>query len=101
METIAIKGEPKYSVTQSGQLVNRQSGNPIPEDEPVIIFRAQDANLPYVLCRYIMLCKDPMHRYAASLRLAEICQWQAQNKLRVKEPDTVMDADWPQLATLP
>lgn len=95
MQTIRIKGEPKYSVTDDGQLVNRQSGKPIPVDEPVIVFRAQDANLPYILCRYIMLCKDRQHRLAASLRLAEICQWQAENPLRVKEPDTVIDSEWP------
>jgi hypothetical protein len=95
---VSIKGEPKYSLdTATGQLVNRISGNAVPADEPVIVFRAQDANLPYVLNRYIMLCKDPQHRLAASLRLAEVLEWQAANPLRVKEPDTVLDGEWPHL----
>jgi hypothetical protein len=92
---IEIKGEPKYVIdTETGQLVNRATGNPIPADEPVIVFRAQDAQVPYMLCRYIMLCKDVNHRFAASIRLAEILEWQVANPLRVKEPDTVIDEAW-------
>lgn len=92
---IDIKGEPKYMIdTDTGQLVNRISGNHVPADEPVIVFRAQDANLPLVLTNYIATCKIPEHRLAAAVRLTEVLEWQSQNPLRVKEPDTVIDEAW-------
>lgn len=96
-EATRILGEPKYSLLPSGQLVNRITGKEIPADEPVIIFRAQDRKLPDVLAFYISNCDDPGHRLAASLRLAEILEWQAANPLRVKEPDTVLDDEWPRV----
>lgn len=45
--------EPKYTVSLRGRLINRASGEAIPKDEPVMIFRARDrlaslyAVLPY------------------------------------------------------
>lgn len=101
---IAIKGEPKYVLdSETGQLVNKASGNAIPSDEPVIIFRAQDALLPDVLAAYIthlgmsQKMADREHRLAVSLRLAEVLEWQAHNPLRVKTPDTVLDESWPRV----
>lgn len=92
---VEIKGEPKYLIdTDTGQLVNRVSGNPIPADEPVIVFRAQDANLSLVLTSYIATCKIPEHKLAAAVRLMEVLEWQMHNPLRVKEPDTVIDEAW-------
>jgi hypothetical protein len=93
-----ILGEPKYVLdTETGQLVNRVSGNPIPTDEPVIVFRAQDALLPDMLASYITRCTDREHKLAAAIRLAEILDWQASNPLRVKQPDTVIDEHWAQV----
>lgn len=34
--------EPKYSIGERGRLVNRASGRPIPDDEPIFTLRAQD-----------------------------------------------------------
>lgn len=94
-----IKGEPKYALdTETGQLVNKSTGTPIPDDEPVMIFRAQDMYLPLVLARYIELCEIREHRLAIGLRLAEVLDWQVNNPLRVKQPDTVLDLEWPKVA---
>lgn len=92
-----IRIEPKYEIDENGTVFNRQSGKPIPGDEPLILFRAQDANLPYMLCRYMMLTSDLEHRRAIALRLAQVCEWQAANADKVKQPDTTVDSNWPSL----
>jgi hypothetical protein len=91
-----IRIEPKYEVdSETGVVHNRVSGKAIPADEPLILFRAQDANLPYALCRYMMLTSNLEHRRAVALRLAEVCAWQAEHPELVKQPDTTVDAGWP------
>lgn len=34
--------EPKYDVNERGRLINRKSGVPIPDEEPVVVLRAKD-----------------------------------------------------------
>lgn len=86
--------EPKYEIDDAGTIYNRQSGNPIPRDEPLMLFRGQDVQLLPLLARYILMCTDTEHRRAVALRLAAIAQWQTDNPLRVKEPSTVIDENW-------
>lgn len=95
---IEIKGEPKYVIdAETGQVYNRITGNPIPLDEPVVLFRAQDRHLPAVLEHYQQLCttSEEEHRRAIQLRLDEVVTWQQCNPLRVKTPDTILDEHWP------
>lgn len=82
----------KYEIDhETGVVYNRVSGKPIPITEPVMLFRAQDANLPYMLCRYLMLSQDLEHRRAIAINLQRVCEWQAAHPDQVKQPDTVVD----------
>lgn len=90
-----ISIEPKYAVdTESRKVVNRQSNRPLHDQEPVVMFRAQDARLPSVLASYLLDCADRNHRLAVALRLVQVLEWQVANPDKVKEPDTVIDANW-------
>ena len=94
--------EPKYDINlETGRVVNRSSGQDIPPDEPVMLFRAQDRHLPNMLAHYFVAVtptrgdeSEYQHRLAVAKRLVQICEWQAENPLRVKTPDTVLDEGW-------
>jgi hypothetical protein len=47
-----ISQEPKYDVTPEGRIINRASGEIIPDDEPIFIFRARDTYALSVLLYY-------------------------------------------------
>lgn len=82
----------KYEIDpETGVIYNRNSGKPVPNTEPVMLFRAQDANLPYMLCRYLMLSTDLEHRRAIAINLQRVCEWQAAHPDQVKQPDTTVD----------
>lgn len=85
--------EPKY-VIENGRLVNRQSGETIPDDEPVFILRARDKNAAAILRAYASSCIDPAHREAANLRAAQFANWATLHSDRMREPDTQKDSGW-------
>jgi len=86
--------EPKYKVNEEGALVNRQSGEVIPGDEPVFIFRARDVHAADVLMYYSRLAKDEKHKEAIRTRAAQFSNWALMHKDRMKEPDSQMDQGW-------
>ncbi len=92
--TERIPIEPKYEIDEHGTVFNRNSGVAIPADEPLMMFRGQDARLPYTLARYLIICQDRNHQLAIAKRLVQVLEWQVENPLRVKEPDTVIDENW-------
>ncbi|MEO1168596.1 MAG: hypothetical protein AAFW97_07810 [Pseudomonadota bacterium] len=53
--------EPKYDF-QGGKVINRASGKAIPDDEPVMVFRARDFHASPMIKYYADLVKDPMHK---------------------------------------
>ena len=56
--------ERKYKIEVQdgvGTLVNRLTGRPVPDDEPLFILRAQDVNALPALMAYMVLCKDLQH----------------------------------------
>lgn len=71
---------------ENGQFVNRVSGEPIPDDEPIIIFRARDVHTIPVLKLYQELCGDPHHLRAIQDRIDEFTAFQERFPLRLKEP---------------
>lgn len=85
--------EPKYKI-DNGTLVNRQSGEPIPSDEPVIVFRARDFYAIDVLNAYLSKIRLPEHAKAVRYRIAQFHQWAKEHPERMKEPDTQLTADW-------
>lgn len=82
--------DPKYGI-KDNRLVNMATGEPIPHDEPVFIFRAKDKHLVPTLAEYRMRCEDDNHAKAVEQREEEIRGWQQRNTDRLKEPDTASD----------
>jgi len=85
--------EPKYEV-KGGKLVNRQSGEAIPDDEPVFILRARDKYAAHTIISYCQAVQDSQHREASRLRAAQFSNWAALHPERMKEPDSQMDTGW-------
>lgn len=86
--------EPKYDI-RGGKLVNRQSGQPIPDDEPVFILRARDRRAAQAIQHYAIACNgNPDHFQAIAMRLAQFSNWATEHPERMKEPDTDMTKDW-------
>jgi len=91
--TLSDYQEPKYRI-DGGQLVNRQSGCAIPEDEPVMIFRARDVFAASILEEYARKLPGGMHKEAASIRALQFRNWAEMHPDRMKMPDTEIDAGW-------
>lgn len=85
---------------ENGRFVNRVSGEAIPDDEPVILFRARDNHAIPTLIAYLAMVTDPHHRQAVMDRLDEFSAYRAQNPDRLKEPGItrhiVLNKDRPQ-----
>lgn len=75
----------------SGQFVNRVSGEAIPDDEPVIIFRARDVHSLAVLKLYRELVGDAHHGRAVQDRIDEFEEFQQRFPTRLKEPGISRD----------
>lgn len=69
-----------------GRFVNRVSGEAIPDDEPVIIFRARDWHALDVLGFYQALADDPHHVRAIQDRINEFQAFKDEHGDRMKEP---------------
>lgn len=79
--------EPKYDAID-GKIVNRATGEAIPDDEPVFILRAKDIRAVGLLQRYLQYCTDPGHRCAIHNRIADFQRFAREQYARMKEPDT-------------
>jgi hypothetical protein len=71
---------------EDGGFVNRVSGEAIPDDEPVILFRARDKHSIAVLMAYLDMVSHPHHRQAVMDRLDEFSAYRAAHPERLKEP---------------
>lgn len=80
--------EPKYTTNADGRIVNRASGEAIPDDEPVFIFRARDRHAAAALLAYLQLCDDPDHLDAVQKRIGHFRLFAEQYPERMKEPDS-------------
>lgn len=76
--------------------VTLEHGDHIPDDEPVIVFRAKDKLLPQVLAYYHMLCMEagsPMrHLRILAEAHQRITGWQADHQ--TKTPDSETSRAW-------
>lgn len=79
--------EPKYT-TNGHALVNRASGEAIPADEPVFIFRARDVHAREALEAYACVLVPGLHRDKVCERIADFARFAAANPQRMKVPDT-------------
>jgi hypothetical protein len=81
--------EPKYTTGGAGgRIINRSTGKPIPDDEPVFILRAKDVIATEALRAYHAAVTDPVHAQAVQLRLQAFEAFAAANQDRMKVPDT-------------
>lgn len=80
-------GDPKYLII-GGKLCNSSTLVPIPEDEPVFIFRGKDKRAISTLKSYLCRCSDMLHVDAVVKRLDEFEAFAKANHHRMKEPDT-------------
>ena len=71
--------------------ITKLDGTPIPQDEPLILFRGKDKLLPVLLEQYRQLCQDagsPQQQLESIERqIQEIKAWQEKNQEKVKTPD--------------
>jgi hypothetical protein len=81
-----VEQEPKYDV-RDDRIVNRVTGEPIPDDEPVI-FRAKDRYAAHVLRLYVGECLNAEHRQAILHRAYDFERFAHAHPERMKEPDT-------------
>jgi hypothetical protein len=82
--------EPKYTVSkqQHGRIVNRSTGEAIPDSEPVFILRAKDRKASAALRAYAMICDNPDHKAVIKSRLQDFEVFATAHPERMKEPDS-------------
>jgi hypothetical protein len=86
---LSQKQEPKYTTSRlHGRIVNRSSGDPIPDDEPVMIFRAQDRHARLAIAAYLSLVNNPDHAAVVKSRLLDFDAFALAHPDRMKEPDS-------------
>jgi hypothetical protein len=71
---------------EDGSFVNRVSGEAIPADEPVMLFRARDRHTLALLEFYKGLAVDPHHKQAIQDRIDEFYAYQQAHPEKLKEP---------------
>lgn len=82
--------EPKYTASsKTGRLVNRATGKPIPDDEPVFVLRAQDIYAVPLLHAYLSMVKEIDHSVAVRDRITAFEDFALANPARMKEPDAI------------
>ncbi len=72
--------------------VTLEHGQHIPNDEPVIVFRAKDATTPKLLAYYMLLCMkagSPRRHLEIILDTAQMFQdWQETHETKVPDSET-------------
>lgn len=84
--------EPKYQF-DGGRIVNRASGEAIPLDEPVMVFRARDVHAIALISAYLGAIRGGpiQHQRAVEARLAAFHGFALEHPERMKLPDTDYD----------
>jgi hypothetical protein len=88
---LTVGQEPKYG----GTLFNRVSGEAIPADEPVFIFRARDHYAARVIAHYMVYLPPSDHRVAVEQRARDFYSFAVAHPDRMKEPDTALPSPNP------
>jgi hypothetical protein len=75
----------KFDIS-TGKFVNRVSGEAIPDDEPVMIFRARDRRSLPMIDFYLSICTDPHHQQAIRDVIEDFEAFARDHPERMKEP---------------
>lgn len=78
--------EPKY-VARNGHIVNRKTGEVIPDDEPLFILRGKDIRALDTLRSYLSMIENPAHRTVVEGRMVDFDAFARAHPERMKEPD--------------
>lgn len=79
--------DPKYQFLHE-LVMNRHTGEIVPADEPVFIFRARDRHAAAALSFYASIVRDEEHRAAIAQRVKDFDAFATEHPERMKEPDT-------------
>lgn len=71
---------------EDGKIINRVSGEAIPADEPVFIFRARDRKALAELLHYQDIVEDEHHRAAIQESIEAFQEFKEAHPERMKEP---------------
>jgi hypothetical protein len=91
---LSIEQEPKYTVDRTtGRIINRATGVAIPDDEPIMIFRAKDVHARATIRRYVDLVEEGTagsqhHKNVCFERYQQFVAFSEQHPERMKKPDT-------------
>lgn len=77
--------ERKYKIKE-GNLVKRSNEIPIPEDEPVFIFRAKDIKALAALVAYSMVVDNLEQKESIQKSVEDFRRFQAENPDKMGEP---------------
>lgn len=70
-----------------GRIVNRKSGEPIPDDEPIFVLRANDQLAVRTLTAYFSAIEDSEHARAVAARLEDFKRFAREHPERMKDAD--------------
>jgi len=79
--------DPKYGI-KDNKLCVMATGKPIPNDEPVFLFRAQDRKAVPYINGYGHDCENDQHQAVVMERVFEFKKFEYDHPERMKEPDT-------------
>lgn len=81
--------EPKYKVDLvTGRILDRVTGDEIPDDEPIFIFRGRDALAAETLRHYFHQLEQGAHTLAVWARIRDFDQFAAAHPDRMRVPGT-------------
>lgn len=89
---LTLEQESKYNVNDFGKLINRATGKPIPDDEPTMLFRAQDVHTRAISRRYFDLIEEAVigetrHKSVLFERYQRFVHFADTHPERMKKPD--------------
>lgn len=79
--------DPKYGI-RDNKLCVMATGEFIPDNEPVFMFRAKDNNAEAAIAFYRTLCSNKNHRAVIGCRISGFNDFKLDNQNLMKEPDT-------------
>lgn len=91
-----VTQEPKYGITDDGKIINRKTGNIIPDDEPVFILRARDIHALNTLAFYFNSCRVPGHKQVVMERIVQFRDFCLSHQDRMREPGGLRKTDKPE-----
>lgn len=89
--TMGVDPDSKYKV--KGKIINVQTGQAIPDDEPIFVLRAKDVTAVAMLVKYAQLTKEAgssgMHEEFVLKRMRQFRKFSEDHPERMKVPDTL------------